>query len=107
MPERRLRGGKEPGILASSAQRAGTGGANAARMHVPQALAEAGQAIQGPIPGGGRQVTAGQQAFGQADGLAQTVEYGELAMAQLADDHVKTVGTEVYGGDDLGLCIRR
>ena len=80
-------------------QRAGAGGANPGRMHIAQALTETGQAIQRACPGCTGQGPFVLQPFRQADRLLETVDNGELAVPQLADDHVKTVGTEIDGSE--------
>jgi hypothetical protein len=53
------------------------------------------------------EVTAGRQPLREPDGLSNAIDDDELAMAQLADDHVKTVGSEVNGSDDLRRGARR
>ena len=60
--------------------------------HTRRALARVSR--QGPVLG---------KSLGQPHGLAQPVDDRELPVAQLADDHVETVGAEVNCGDDLRL----
>jgi len=47
-----------------------------------------------------------RQPFGEPYCFAQPVEHDHLAMSKFADNHVKTVGTEVDGRQDLGGRLR-
>ena len=51
MAERPLRTGNEIKVLMGAANRAGAGRANAARAHVPEALAKTRQAVQSSLSG--------------------------------------------------------
>jgi hypothetical protein len=70
-------------------------------MHVTQSLAKSGQAIDSSGTRIGRQISRRRQTFREAHGLPNSVDDRELPVPQLTDDHVKTVGTEVNGSDDL------
>ena len=52
--------------------------------------------------GGLIQPAAVAQAGGEAHHLAQPVQDDELAVRVTRDDHVKTVGAQVDGGEDVG-----
>jgi hypothetical protein len=73
-------------------------------MHVAQALAKTRQAIQRSLPRIVRQIAPCREALGQANGLPDTINDGELAMAQLTNDHMKTGRAEVDGRNNLWLC---
>ena len=99
--------GHESEILARASDRAGTSRAYVGRAHRTQTLAKLGQAGNRPLPGSRRQRAVVRQTLGQAHGFPEAIDDRELAMAQLADDHVKTVGSEVDGRNDLRLvCCR-
>ena len=87
---------------ANSAHRAGTGSAHAVGVHVAQALAKLRQAGRARDPRILGDIALSDKALGKAHGFADAIEDRELPVAQLADDHVKTVGAEVDGRDDLG-----
>ena len=92
--------GHEARILASAADRARARGADVVGVDVAKALPEACEAVHGPVPGRVRKVALLRQALGEAHGLPDTIDDGELAVPELADDHVKGVRAEVDGCDD-------
>jgi hypothetical protein len=106
MAERRLGLGHEPGVLAGAPDRARSRRPDAGRVHLPESFAETREAVDRADACVGGEVAALRQAFGEAYGLANAVDDDELAMPQLADDHVKAVGTEIDGRDDLGRDVR-
>lgn len=64
--------------------------------------------MQGPRPGICRQFARCGKALGQPHGFANAIDDRQLPVAQFADDHVKTVGTEIDSRYDLGsISIRR
>ena len=71
-------------------------------MHVAQPFAEPRQAIKGPLTSRIRQPAFILQAFGQTHRFSQTVNDRQLTVAKLANDHVKTIGAQVYSGEDFG-----
>jgi hypothetical protein len=102
MAERYFGLGHERAVLASAPNRAGTRGPHLAGVDVAKALAESRQAIERAFARRRGNVAAAREALGQAHGFANSIENSELAMAQLANDHVKAVGTEIDRRDDLG-----
>jgi hypothetical protein len=77
-------------------------------MHVTQAFAETGQTVDRAFACIIEQIALRRKTLGQSYCFANAIEDGELAMAQLADNHVKTVGAEIDGSDDFWLvCLRR
>jgi hypothetical protein len=71
-------------------------------MHVAQTLADAGQAVQCPLFRGNRELAFIIKAFGQPDRFLQAINDRKLAVAKLADDQVKAVGTEIDGSNNFG-----
>ena len=90
-----------------SAQRAGTGSANIGGMHVLKTFAETSQAVECAKPRRLSEIPVLFEAFGQAHGFFQTVDDGELAVAQLPDDHMETVGAQIDGRQNLLVLLCR
>jgi hypothetical protein len=108
MAERYLGLGHKGAVLASTPNRTGTRGPHLAGVNIAKALAESRQAIERAFARRGGNVAAARKALGQAHRFANSIENSELAMAQLANDHVKAVGTEIDRRDDLGpIGLRR
>ena len=64
-------------------------------MHITQPLAKPGQAINRSIPGVFTKTAVCAQALREPNCLSQTIDDHKLAVAKLADDHVKTVGSQI------------
>jgi hypothetical protein len=71
-------------------------------MHIAQPLAKPRQAIKGSLSGRIPEPAFILKPFGQAHGFSQPVDDRQLTVAKLANDHVKTIGAEIYGSEDFG-----
>jgi hypothetical protein len=87
--------------VARAAQCAGARRPHTGRVHVTQTLAEAGQAFECPDSCSRTQVPVPRQSFGKANRFSQSINYCQLAKAQLTNDHVETVGSEIDGSNDF------
>ena len=102
MAERGARALQEPALALRAPQRIRADHAHAVGMHGAQPLSEALEAAQGAVGSRLVEAAAVAQAGGQAHHLAQPVQYDELAVRVARDDHVKAVGAEIDGGEDVG-----
>ena len=92
---------EEPALALRAAQRIGSHHPHAVGMHGPQPLTEALQAAQRPLGGRIVEPAAVAEARGEPHHLAQPVENDELAVRVARDHHVKAVGAQIDGGEDV------
>ena len=84
------------------AQRVGADHAHALGAHVAQPLAEAFQAAERPGDGLAVQAAVVVETGSQPNHLAQTIDDDELPVTVAGNDHVKAIGAEVDGREDVG-----
>ena len=89
--------------VAGTSQRTGSGGTYAGRMHISKPFAESRQAIQCALPRSLGQRALVLESFGQPYRFFEAIDNCELSMTKLTDDHVKAVGAQVDGGEDLAI----
>ena len=102
MAERGAGALQEPALALGAPQGIGADHAHAVGVHRAQPLPESLEAAQRTIGRGVVQPAAVAQARGQAHHFAQSVEDDELAVRIARDDHVKTVGAQIDGGEHVG-----
>ena len=68
-------------------------------MHVTQPLAKPGKTINRSMPRVFAEIAVCTQALREPNGLSQTIDNDELAVAKLANDHMKTIGPQIDRGD--------
>ena len=101
MTERGARALEEPALALRAPQRVGAHHAHAVGVHGAQALTESLEAAQRALRGGVVEPAAVAEARGEAHHLAQPVEDDQLAVRVARDDHVKAVGAQIDGGEDV------
>ena len=93
---------KNQRLRRGAAQGIGAHHAHAVGAHGAQPLAESLEAAQRTVRRRIVQSPAVAEAGGQAHHFAQSIQDDELAVRVARDDHVKTVGTEIDGGEHVG-----
>jgi hypothetical protein len=73
-------------------------------MHIAKTLAETGQAFDSTGARRSAKIAGLVKSFGKAHGFAKSVNDRELTVAKLANNHVKTVGAQVDGGENFRRC---
>ena len=102
MSERGARSFQKPALALCSPQGVGADHTHAVGLHRAQALTEALEASQCAFCRGIIQPPAVTQAGGKAHHFPEPVKDYELAVRMTRDDHVKAVGAQVDGGEDVG-----
>jgi hypothetical protein len=70
-------------------------------LHIAEQLPESRQAIKCTSAGVGCNIAALRQTRREPHGFFVAIDDRELPVAQLAYDHMKTVGAEIYGANDF------
>ena len=92
---------KRPSSLGSP-QRVGPHDAHALCLHVAQSLAETLETRERSVHGLTIESARLIETRRKPDHLAQAIDDRELAVRIARDDHVKTIGAQIDGGDDVG-----
>ena len=102
MAERRAGALQEPALALGAAQGIGADHPHAVGMHGAQPLTEAFETAQGALRRRLVQPPAAIQACGQTHHLAQPIQNDQLAVRLTRHDHVKAVGAQIDGREDVG-----
>jgi hypothetical protein len=108
MTERAARPRQEDVAPPGAPERIGADGPDLPGLECREALAEPGQARQRDLCSlGGDSPARSSKPGAEPDHFADAVENRDLAVAAASHHHVKTVGAEIDGRDDIRLAVRR